>query len=87
MAALSKLRDAFPARNSHIFPIRRQLLHDGDGIAARGEQPVPGSASAVSITPAEDIERRNSTGHEAVPRETPGLDMGAYSGVATLTHA
>jgi len=62
-----------------------QALGDIEVTATRTEQPIGRSASAITVIPAEDIERRGSTGLDDVLRGTPGLDIYTNGGVGTLT--
>ncbi|MCW2285184.1 vitamin B12 transporter [Rhodoblastus acidophilus] len=100
MATLSKRRSALLAGGSMISillqlanaqaqqaqePVQFQALGDIDVTATRTEQPVSQSASAITVIPSQEVERRGSTGLDDVLRGTPGLNIYSSGGVGTLS--
>ncbi|MCW2317680.1 vitamin B12 transporter [Rhodoblastus acidophilus] len=99
MVTLSKRRAALLAGGSLLFivstlaaraqqaPLDSQFvaLGDIDVTATRTEQPLALSASAISVIPAAEVERRGATGLADALRGTPGLDIYSSGGVGTVT--
>jgi vitamin B12 transporter len=99
MATLSKRRAALLAGGSLLSVLAQfacaqaqtpsqdqfQALDDIEVTATRTQQPIALSASAITVIPAEEIEKRGSAGLDDVLRGTPGLDTYTTGGVGTVT--
>jgi vitamin B12 transporter len=83
LSILSQLDGARAQDAQATPPSDFQALGDIEVTATRTEQPVAQSASAITVIPAAEIEKRGASGLADVLRGTPGLDLSSYGGIGT----